>query len=164
MTDQKTSLDNYDNSWYKPGRNILVRSLWYFVNTVFINSYLLPFSSVKRICLRLFGAKIGKGVIIKPKVNIKYPWKLSIGDHSWIGERVWIDNLDTITIGNDACISQGAFLLTGNHDYTSASFDLKVKPIMLDDGCWIGAKSIVCPGVHGASHSVLSAGSVLTAD
>jgi putative colanic acid biosynthesis acetyltransferase WcaF len=121
-----------------------------------------PYSGFKRFLLRLFGAKIGKGVVIKPCVNIKYPWKLKIGNHVWIGENVWIDNLDMVTIGNNCCLSQGVFMLCGNHDYKSSSFDLKVSPIVLEDGAWIGAKAIVCPGVTVGTHAVLSVGSVAT--
>jgi putative colanic acid biosynthesis acetyltransferase WcaF len=108
----------------------------------------------------LFGAKIGKGVVVKPGVQIKYPWHLIIGNHVWIGEHVWIDNLTTVTIADNVCLSQGAYLLTGNHDYTQSTFDLLVKPIDLKEGVWIGAKAIVCPGVVCQSHSVLSVGSV----
>lgn len=95
-------------------------------------------------------------------VNIKYPWYLTIGDNTWIGEQVWIDNLIEVTIGSNVCISQGAMLLTGNHDYSSVSFDLKVGSIVLEEGVWIGAKSVVCPGVTCASHAVLSVNSVAT--
>jgi putative colanic acid biosynthesis acetyltransferase WcaF len=110
----------------------------------------------------MFGAKIGTGVIIKPAVNIKYPWNLEIGNHSWLGEKVWIDNLVKVTIGNNVCLSQGAMLLTGNHNYKRQAFDLIVEGIKLEDGVWIGAKSLVCPGVTCFSHSVLSAQSVAT--
>lgn len=47
-------------------------------------------------------------MVIHPGVNIKFPWKLRIGDRSWIGQRVWLDNLDMLTIGNNVVISQGA--------------------------------------------------------
>ncbi len=110
--------------------------------------------------LRLFGAQIGKGVVIKPGVNIKYPWKLSIGDYSWIGEKVWIDNLDQVTIGRHCCLSQEAMLLIGNHNYKLPTFDLMVAPITLEDGVWIGARSIVTGGVTCQSHSVLAINSV----
>ena len=120
--------------------------------------------SFKRAILKLFGADVGIGVIIKPNVNIKYPWKLKVGDYVWIGEGVWIDNLDFVSIGSHSCISQGALLLCGNHDYSKSSFDLMVKPIVLEEGVWIGAKSVVCPGVIIGSHGVLSAGSVLFND
>ena len=56
--------------------------------------------------MRLFGASVGKGVIINPRVNIKYPWKLVIGSNVWIGEKVWIDNLADVTIGDNVCLSQ----------------------------------------------------------
>ena len=119
-----------------------------------------PISSVKVRLLRCFGAKIGKGVVIKPSVNIKYPWNLSIGDYTWIGENVWIDNLVQVTIGSDVCVSQGAMLLCGNHNYKKSTFDLMVGKIVLEDGCWVGAQSVVCPGVTLHSHAVLGVASV----
>ena len=103
------------------------------------------------------GAKIGKKVVIKPGVNIKYPWLLSVGDFSWIGEDVWIDNLAQTDIGAHCCLSQGAMLLCGNHHYGRSTFDLMVAPITLEDGVWIGAKAVVTPGCRCASHAVLSA-------
>ncbi len=155
----KTTLNLYNNNWYKPGAIKMVRAMWFLMNALFLNSYLyLPFS--RHSLLRLFGAKIGRNVILKPKINIKYPWNISIGDNSWIGEEVWLDSLGKIEIGNNVCISQGAMLLCGNHNYKKSSFDLIVKNIVLEDGVWIGAKAIICPGVHCGSHSVLSVGSV----
>lgn len=156
----KTRLKDYNNSWYKPGSKIKCL-LWYFVNLLFISSKWNPSSIIKIIILRLFGAKIGKGVVIKPGVNVKYPWLLSIGDYSWIGEDVWIDNLASVDIGSNCCISQGAMLLCGNHNYKLSTFDLIVKPISIENGVWIGARSTVCPGVKAKSHSVLSVGSTV---
>ena len=158
----KTTLHQYDNTWYRPGRSALVRLLWYFVNSLFFQSSLFPINSLKIGLLRAFGARIGRGVTIKPAVNIKYPWRLSIGSHVWIGERVWIDNLADVHIGSHVCLSQGAMLLTGSHDYKRPTFDLITKDIVLESGVWIGAKAIVCPGVTAGSHSVLSVGSVAT--
>jgi putative colanic acid biosynthesis acetyltransferase WcaF len=135
--------------------------LWYLVNAWFINSF-LPFSGFRVFLLRLFGAKIGAGVVLKPYINVKYPWRLVIGDHCWIGEQVWIDNLDDVQIGSHVCVSQGAMLLCGNHNYRKISFDLTTGPITLEDGVWIGAKTVVCPGVVCHSHSVLTVGSVAT--
>jgi len=156
-------LSKYDNSWYKPG-NPLKRGLWYIINHLFLKSGLFPFSRFKVFLLRMFGAVIGKNVNIKPSVSIKYPWFLSIADNCWIGENVWIDNLAIVTIGSNVCISQGAYILCGNHNYTKSAFDLIVKPIMIEDGVWVGAKSIICPGVLVGTHSVLTAGSVATAN
>ena len=105
---------------------------------------------------------MGRGVVIKPAVTIKYPWKLTIANWVWIGEGVWIDNLGEITIGSHCCLSQGSMLLCGNHDYKSETFDLIIRPIKLEDGVWIGAKALVNPGVTCKSHSVASSGSVIS--
>lgn len=155
----KTDLSQYNNSWYNPGSAVR-RGFWYLCNALFFINPLFPFSGVKVSLLRLFGASIGIGVVVKPMVNIKYPWKLSIGDYVWIGEKVWIDNLDEVTIGNHVCISQGAMLLCGNHHYKKIQFDLIVQPIVLEDGVWIGAQSVVAPGVKCESHSILTVNSV----
>lgn len=154
-------LSSYNNKHYNPG-NIFKRSIWYFANLIFIKNPWIPSSAIKKSVLVLFGAKIGKGVVIKPSVNVKYPWNLKIGHHVWIGEGVWIDNLGKVEIKNNVCISQGAMLLTGNHNYKKETFDLIVKDILLEDGVWIGAKSVVCPGVHCGVNSILTAGSIAT--
>ncbi len=159
----KTDLSTYNNSWYQPG-GLFKRWTWYLVNELFFRNPLNISSALKVFWLRLFGAKIGKGVKIKPHVNIKYPWKLTIGNHCWLGEGIWIDNLDQVTIEDHVCISQGAFLICGNHDYTATGFDLIIAPILLESGSWVGAKSIVGPGVTIGSHAVLSLGSVASQD
>jgi len=153
------NIKSYDNSWYQPG-SAIKRVLWLFTSAFFFQHSLAIFSGLKCFLLRLFGAKVGVGVVIKPSVNIKYPWFLDIGDYCWIGENVWIDNLDKTIIGNNVCISQGAMLLTGNHNYKKSTFDLMVAGITLEDGVWIGAMCVVCPGIVCQSHSVLSATSV----
>lgn len=156
-------LSSFNNSWYKPGRNALVRFLWMMTSAVWVNSA-WPFSSSKKFCLRLFGAQIGSNVVIKPHVNIKYPWRLKIGNNVWIGEYVWIDNLADVVIEDNGCISQGAMLLCGNHDYKKSTFDLITGNIVLKQGAWIGAKSVVCPGITVNNHAVLSVGSVASSD
>lgn len=158
-----TDLSKYDNSWYKPGASALTRMCWYLANAWFLKSW-IPGSGWRRFLLRLYGAKIGKGVVLKPHINIKYPWKLQIGNYSWIGENVWIDNLDKVTIGENCCISQGALLLCGNHNYKKSTFDLMIGPITLENGAWVGAKCTVTANVTLHSHSVLGAGSVASTD
>lgn len=160
----RTDLKTFDNNWYHPGAGIFKQLLWYFINVLLINSSLFPFNKAKIFIIRTFGAKIGKGCVFKPKVNLKYPWRLEIGDYCWIGENVWIDNLADVKIGSNVCISQGAMLLCGNHNYKKSSFDLMVGKIILADGVWIGAKTVVCPGVSADSHAVLTVGSVATKD
>jgi putative colanic acid biosynthesis acetyltransferase WcaF len=158
----KTDLSSFKNDWYTPGRNTLILALWYLTNLLFFRSP-FPFYNVKRFLLKLFGAKVGKGLIIKPHVSIKYPWKLSIGDHVWIGESVWIDNLAQVTLKSNSCISQGALLLCGNHNYKKSTFDLVVGEITLEEGSWAGAKTVICPGVRLGENSLLTVGSVATA-
>ena len=158
----KTDISSYNNSWYKTGGGSLKRVVWFYANAVIFNSSLFPVNALKIFLLKIFGAKIGKGVVIKPSVNIKYPWNVSIGDYTWIGENVWIDSLVKISIGSNVCISQGAYLLTGNHNYKKTTFDLIVQPITVEDGVWIGARSIVCPGVICKTQAVLTAGSIAT--
>lgn len=158
----KVDLSSYNNEWYSPGAGTLKRFIWLMVNGIVFSTTIFPFNSVKVLLLKLFGAKIGKQVTIKPNISIKYPWFLEIGDHVWIGENVWIDNLTHVKIGNHCCLSQGAMLLTGNHDFTSSAFDLIVKPIILEEGVWIGAKAVVCPGVTCHDHAVLAVSSVAT--
>ncbi|GAB4045204.1 WcaF family extracellular polysaccharide biosynthesis acetyltransferase [Spirosoma litoris] len=157
----KTDLSRFDNSWYDHGPRWRV-IVWFIVNAFFINTYLPIPGSFRIAILRLFGAKIGHHVMLKPAVNIKYPWLLEVGNYVWIGEQVWIDNLSKVIIGDHACLSQGAMILTGNHNYRLSTFDLTTRPITLDDGVWIGAKAVVCAGVHCESHAVLSVNSVAT--
>lgn len=157
-----TDLSKYDNSWYYPGGSLLKRTLWYFFNILFFKNHWNPLSGIKVRLLRLFGAKVGRGVVIKPGVNIKYPWMLEIGDYTWIGEDVWIDNLAQVSIGANCCISQGAMLLCGNHNFRLPTFDLIVKPIRIEDGAWVGAKATVCPGVIVGRNAILTVGSTST--
>jgi putative colanic acid biosynthesis acetyltransferase WcaF len=158
-----TDLSAFNTGTYKAGPKWKVLS-WYFVNYYIMNSAFPWPMSLKSRLLRLFGAKVGKGLVIKTKVRIKNPWRLTIGDHCWIGESVWIDNLEDVHIGNHVCVSQGALLLTGNHDYTQADFPYRLGKIRLGDGVWIGAGSIVCPGVSCGSHAILTVKSVATRD
>jgi len=158
----RTDLSLYNNAPFNPGGSTFKRLLWFYVNAVFLKSSLLPSSNFRIFCLRLFGAKIGQGVTIKPGVNVKYAWHLTIGNHTWLGENVWIDCLVPITIGNNVCISQGAVLLTGSHDYKKNTFDLITASVVLEDGVWIGAGAMVNLGVTAASHAVLTSGSVAT--
>jgi putative colanic acid biosynthesis acetyltransferase WcaF len=159
---KETDLSSYNNSWYNPGAGKIKILLWYFVNVLFFINPLNPLSGLKVFLLKLFGAKVGKGVVIKPNVNIKYPWLLEIGEYSWVGERVWIDNLAPVKIGKNCCLSQGAMLLCGNHNYKKSTFDLIVKEITLEDGAWVGAMSVVCPGVTIKTHAILTVQSVAT--
>jgi putative colanic acid biosynthesis acetyltransferase WcaF len=156
----KTDLSTYSHSEYSPGSNPVTRLLWYFTNILFFINPLNPVSSIKVFLLKLFGAEVGRGVNIKPSVNIKYPWRLKIGNYVWIGEKAWIDNLDDVTIGDHCCLSQGAMLLTGSHDFTRTTFNVQTGPIVLEEGVWIGARAIVYMGITCKSHAILGANSI----
>lgn len=158
------SLSSFSPKGYDKGAGLFKQVLWYVVNALLVRSSLNPFVFVKVFLLRMFGAQVGKGVIIKNEVRIKAPWNLKIGDNCWIGENVWIDNLDKVFIGNDVCISQGAMLLTGNHDYTLSDMPYRNAPILIRDGAWVGAQTTVCPGVTIYRYAILTVGSVATKD
>jgi len=157
-------LSHYSKNGYTPGRSTWIRGLWYMVNCLFFICPLSTNYAVKRTLLRWFGAHVGRRVIIKPGVNIKYPWFLTIGDNTWIGERVWIDNLAKVEIGNNVCLSQGAMIECGNHDYTSPNFDLITNKIEIADGAWVGAQAMVLAPCSIHKRAVLLSGSVATGE
>lgn len=144
------------------GRPVIIEAAWYLAKwLLFLTAFPFP-SALKRTILRLFGARIGKGVIMKPRVNIHLPWKLTVGDFSWIGEEVFILNFEPVVIGSHCCVSQRAFLCTGNHDYRQAHMPYRNQPITIADGAWIGAQTFIAPGVQIATEAVVMAGSVVT--
>ena len=160
----KTQLrKDFDKKDFNSGASSLKILLWYFTSLIFVRSGLIPFSSMLVFIFRAFGAKIGKEVRIKPGIYVHYPWRLSIGDYAWLAA-CRIENLAMVTIGDNVCVSQEALLLTGNHDYKKVGFDLITKPIILEEGSWIGARAVVCPGVTVKSHAVLTVGAVATKD
>lgn len=157
-------LKKVNNASYKTtiiiGAGKLKQLAWYFINVFFFKNTFNISSGLKVALLKFFGARIGIGVVIKPGVNIKYPWKLVIGNYSWIGEATWIDNLSEVTIGESVTLSQGAMILTGSHDHTKETFDFISLPVVLQDGCWIGARAVVYGGVTCHTHSILGINAV----
>ena len=156
-------LREYDKSIFYRGRSAFVECLWLILDAVLVRSR-IPGSKHRRLILRAFGAKIGKRVLFKPGVRIKFPWRLEIANDSWIGEDVWIDNLGLVQIGENCCISQGAYICTGNHNWTVPTFNLIVRPVKIEDNAWIASQTIVGPGVVVGTGAVLSLGSVATSD
>lgn len=154
-------LQHYDNSWYRPGGSVFKRALWMLLGQPVLSSAWLPGSELRVRLLRAFGARIGARVVIKPAVRVKYPWHLEIGDDCWIGEDCWIDNLTTVRLGCNVCISQGAYFCTGNHDWSDPHFGLRVEPIELGEGSWAGARSLLMPGTVLGSYAVAAAGAVV---
>lgn len=158
----KVELSSFSNHEFDRGAGRVRETLWVLVSCLLFRICPLPLYGFKCWTLRRFGARIGRGVVIKPQVKITFPWKLTIGDHVWLGEECWLLNLEHIVIGNNVCVSQRSFLCTGSHNYKSPTFDLIVKPISVEDGAWLGAGCWVGPGVHVGGHAILTAGSVAT--
>lgn len=153
-------LNTYKVSNYHPGAPMFQQLLWFFIGDFLCRTHLIPLSAFKTFILRLFGAEIGKGVVIKPGVKVKFPWRLKVGDHVWIGENVWIDNVAPVIIKNHVCISQDVYLCTGNHDWRDPSFALVTGEIYLEESSWIAARSVVGPKVKVGQGAVLGIGSV----
>jgi putative colanic acid biosynthesis acetyltransferase WcaF len=144
------------------GRPWWIEALWYLTKCLFfLPAWPVP-SSLKCAILRRFGARIGQGVLIKPRVNIHLPWKLVIGEHSWLGEEVFILNFEPVVIGAHCCISQRSFLCTGNHDFRQPEMPYRNRPIAIEDGAWVGAQVFVSPGITIGTEAVVTAGSVVT--
>lgn len=154
-------LRNYNNTWYQPGGSLAKRVAWLLLGQPLLASAWIS-SGMRVGLLRAFGARVGQGVVIKPAVQVKYPWHLELGDHCWIGEHAWIDNLTAVRIGANCCVSQGAYFCTGNHNWSDPAFGLRIAPILLGEGAWAGAKSILLPGTTLGSYAVAAAGSVIS--
>lgn len=152
-------LNTYSTRGFDRGASRLTEFLWLVVSATIVETW-LPGSGWRKLLLQLFGARLGTGVVIKPRVRVKFPWRLTVGDYSWIGEQVWIDNLAEVKIGANACVSQGAYLCTGSHDWSVESFDLVVAPIDVGQNAWVGASCILAPGTKLCEGAVLSIGSV----
>jgi putative colanic acid biosynthesis acetyltransferase WcaF len=156
-------LDRYDNSDFDRGARRIKEALWILCKCVFfLNPFPWP-SALRAALLRLFGASIGCGLVIRSGAHVTFPWRLTVGDHVWIGEDVLILSLAPVKIGSHVCLSQRAFLCTGSHAWRRETFDLRTRPITIGDGVWISAQAFVAAGVSIGSGSVVGAGCVVTA-
>lgn len=156
-------LAQFSSNAFDRGRSRPVEGLWLLCRALAFSSC-NPFNATRVAALRLFGACIGKRVVVKPGCKVKFPWRLEVGDECWIGEDCWIDNLAKVTIGPGSCISQGAYLCTGNHDWRKETFDLTPAPITIGAGVWIAAKAIVAPGVNIGNGAIVTLGTVVKGD
>lgn len=139
------------------GRNVLVVQLWWIFQSVFFRLSPQFMYGWRRFLLRLFGAKIGKKVIIRPTVEITYPWKVKIGDYSWIGDNVSLYSLGEIEIGSNVVISQKSYLCTGSHNYNKSDFPIYAKKIKILDGVWIATDVFIAPGITIGKETVVGA-------
>lgn len=136
--------------------------LWMLTGLPLLRSSWLIGSGWRVVLLRIFGAKIAKNVNIKSGVRVKYPWKLRVGENSWIGEDCWIDNMALVTLGANVCLSQACYLCTGNHDWKDPAFRMSATPITLEDGSWAGSRCTLGPGVRLGRNAIVAIGSVVS--
>lgn len=157
-------LSCYDNSDFSRGTPAWREMLWLLVRGTFFQTWVPWPSPLRAALLRAFGARIGRGVVVRANVNVSFPWRLTVGDHVWIGEDVSILSLAEVTIESHVCISQRVYLCTGSHDYRREDFKLVTKPITVRARSWIAAAAFVGPGVEIGAGAVVAAGSVVMRD
>jgi putative colanic acid biosynthesis acetyltransferase WcaF len=139
------------------GRNPFIVQLWWLCDFLFFGSSPQIFYGWRRGLLRLFGAKIGNNVIIRPSVKVTYPWKVEIGDESWIGDDVVLYSLGPIKIGKNTVISQKSYICSASHDYNSKAFDIFSKPVIIEDEVWIATDVFVGPDLTIGKGAVVGA-------
>lgn len=153
-------LAKFDNGGFDRGVPRWVELLWWGVRSLFFAPWFPIPSCVKVWWLRLFGARVGSGVVIRSRVNITFPWRFECGDHVWIGDEVMVLSLGRVRLGSSVCVSQRAFLCTGSHDFRAEGFDLVVRPIEVGDGSWVGAQAFLPPGAVVPAGTMVKAGVV----
>ncbi|MEL6164164.1 MAG: hormogonium polysaccharide biosynthesis acetyltransferase HpsU [Cyanobacteria bacterium J06641_2] len=156
-------LRKYDQSDFDRGRAGWYVFLWWFVQAITFPLTLHNMSGIRCAILRLFGARIGKGVLIRPTARFTYPWKVTIDDYSWIGDDVVLYSLDEIHIGSHCVVSQKSYICTGSHDIKDPAFGLKINKVAIGNGAWVATDCFVAPGVTIGANAVIGArSSVLT--
>jgi putative colanic acid biosynthesis acetyltransferase WcaF len=157
------SLAGFTGAGYDKGAGVWKQIAWLAVSGLLIQHWWCP-NRVRVAILRGFGAKLGAGVLIRHQVRIHWPWKLTVGAHSWIGEQVWILNLEPVTVGSNVCVSQGVLLCTGSHDRRSPTFEFDNAPITVGDGAWIAARATILRGVGIGAAATVGATALVTSD
>jgi putative colanic acid biosynthesis acetyltransferase WcaF len=148
---------------YDVERGKIVQALWLLVSGTIFMRWWCP-ASVRVAILRAFGAEVGTKVLIRHRVRIHWPWKLTVRDNSWIGEGAWLLNLEPIHIGSNVCISQEVLLCTGSHDRRSPTFEFDNAAISVGDSSWVAARATVLRGVTIGAGAVVGAGVTVTTD
>lgn len=154
-------LDAFRGDGYEKGRGLVTQILWFWTQNVIFRKWWLPHQLRPHI-LRLFGAEVGRKVLIRHDVRVHWPWKLSIGDSSWIGEGAWLMTLEPIAIGRNVCISQEARIVSGSHDHRSPTFEFDNGMVIIEDNCWIATGACVLRGVRIGAGTVVAGRSLLS--
>lgn len=156
-------LSRFTGHGYDKGRGRAWQIGWMICQSTVFKRWWFP-ASARVVVLRLFGARIGEGVLIRHDVTIHWPWKLTVGPHTWIGVGAWILNLEPVDIGSSSCVSQGVLLCTGSHDRHSPSFEFDNGPIVIGDQVWIAARATVLRGVTIGDGVTIGATALVTHD
>ncbi len=156
-------LSGFQGYGYDKGRPKVIQALWLLVQGTFLQRWWLPYSW-RNAVLRAFGAKIGKGVMIRHNVTIHWPWKLEVKDNSWIGVDTWILNLEPVTIGSNTCLSQSTYICTGSHLFNHDNFEFDNAPIVIGDRVWVASRASILRGVTVGDDSVVGAMALVTKD
>ncbi|MEA5453401.1 DapH/DapD/GlmU-related protein [Sinomonas sp. JGH33] len=156
-------LAGFTGAGYEKGRNRLWQAGWLAVQGAVLQHWWCP-AKLRIASLRFFGASIGDGVLIRHRVRIHWPWKLTVHENAWIGEGVWILNLEPVEIGADTCLSQGVFLCTGSHDFASETFEFDNAPITIGARSWIAAQATILRGVTVGDGVVVGAKALVVKD
>lgn len=138
--------------------------LWFCLGAPLLAARWLPGSAWRVHLLRAFGARIGRDCRIKPGLRVKFPWRLVVGEACWLAEDAWLDNLALISLGDRVCLSQGTYLCTGNHDFRSPNFDLRLGPITIGADAWIAARVVLAPGCRIGHGAVVALGAVVSGE
>ncbi|MGZ9812023.1 WcaF family extracellular polysaccharide biosynthesis acetyltransferase [Pseudoroseicyclus sp. H15] len=146
------------------GRSVVTVQLWWICQATLFAFSPRPAYKWRASLLRVFGAKIGRNSRIRSSARFTYPWKVSIGDNSWIGDRAELYSLVEISVGNNVCVSQDCYIATAGHDIGSLSFDYVTGPIAIEDEAWLASGAFVMPGVTVGRGAIVAARSVVTKD
>lgn len=157
-------LDQFDHSKVDRGRSRAVEVLWMLVKWGFFETALPWPYSIKRSFLRLFGAQVGRGVVIRTRVYVHYPWKLRVGDHCWIGDGTQLLCVEHITLEDHVALAHEVYIAAGGHDIRSRTMAPDNRPVTIRTGSWIATRAVICPGVTIEKNVVVGAGAVVTKD
>ena len=157
-------LDLFDNKGFDRGRSRFVEALWILIKCAFFVTPLPWPNGLKRVLLRMFGAKVGRGVIIRPGVSIHFPWRLTVGDHCWIGDSTVLLNILPITFEDHVALAHEVYIAAGGHDIRSATMAPQHAPVLVKTGTWIASRAFIGPGVTVHERVVVGAGAVVIKD
>jgi putative colanic acid biosynthesis acetyltransferase WcaF len=161
VTERRQRLDLFRPTGLDRGRSRRIEAAWYLTKMVFfLTAFPWP-ARLKAALLRLFGAQVGTGLVMRPRVNIHFPWKLTLGDHVWIGEGCTILNLEPISIADHSALAHEVYLAAGGHDIGDPTLSYRNRPIVIETGCWVATRAMIGPGVTIGENSVVGAGAIV---